>query len=192
MARSLPRGAFRALPFVTLFAPLACAPAAGPLPRTSDGAVPLRYAEKAPAPPSFVDPERAQKLREAVDAALPIVDRIQAGTATEQEKGIYQFLDDVAFKNLRALIGLDQVVLAITGAAPMARELQNWFRAIGVPLSEVYGMSETTGLISWTPLSPKPGTVGMATPGIEIKLAEDGEVLCRGAGVFTGASIASA
>ncbi len=54
------------------------------------------------------DPERAKKLKEAVDAALPLVEKIQAGTATDQEKGIYQFLDDVAFKNLRALIGLDK------------------------------------------------------------------------------------
>jgi long-chain acyl-CoA synthetase len=132
------------------------------------------------------DPERAQKLKEAVDAALPIVDKLQAGTASEQEKQLYQFLDEVAFKNLRALIGLDEAVFAVTGAAPMSRDLQNWFRAIGVPLSEVYGMSETTGLITWSPLHAKTGTVGAATPGVEVKLAPDGEVLCRGLGVFGG------
>ena len=132
------------------------------------------------------DPERAKKLQEAVAAALPIVDKLQTGTATDQEKGIHQFLEDVAFKNLRALVGLDEAVFAVTGAAPMSRDLQNWFRAIGVPLSEVYGMSETTGLITWSPLHAKTGTVGAATPGIEVKLAEDGEVLCRGAGVFSG------
>jgi long-chain acyl-CoA synthetase len=132
------------------------------------------------------DPERAQKLKEAVDAALPIVDKVQAGTASDQERGILQFLEDVAFKNLRGLIGLDEAIFAVTGAAPMSSTLQNWFRAIGVPLSEVYGMSETTGLITWSPLTGKTGTVGTATPGIEVKLAEDGEVLCRGAGVFSG------
>ena len=132
------------------------------------------------------DPERAQKLKEAVDAALPIVDKLQAGTASEQERGVYQFLEDVAFKNLRALIGLDEAIFAVTGAAPMSRALQNWFRAIGVPLSEVYGMSETTGLITWSPLQARTGTVGAATPGIEVKLAPDGEVLCRGTGVFSG------
>ena len=68
----------------------------------------------------------------------------------------------------------------------MSRDLQNWFRAIGVPLSEVYGMSETTGLITWSPMQAKTGTVGMAAPGIEVKLAADGEVLCRGTGVFGG------
>lgn len=132
------------------------------------------------------DPERAQKLKEAVDAAIPLVEKIHNGTATEQEKGVYQFLDDVAFKNLRALIGLDQAVLAVTGAAPMARELQLWFRAIGVPISDVYGMSENCGAMTWTPLAAKPGTVGKAIPGLEVKLGPDGEILCRGPMVTRG------
>jgi len=132
------------------------------------------------------DPERAKKLKEAVDAALPLVEKINAGTATDQEKGIYQFLDDVAFKNLRALIGLDQVVIAITGAAPMTRELQLWFRAIGLPISDVYGMSENCGAMTWTPHAAKPGTVGKAVPGLEVKLADDGEIMCRGPMVTSG------
>jgi long-chain acyl-CoA synthetase len=132
------------------------------------------------------DPERAQKLKEAIDAALPIVEKIHAGTASDQEKGVYQFLNDVAFKNLRALIGLDEAILAVTGAAPMARELQLWFRAIGVPISDVYGMSEGCGAMTWSPLAAKPGTVGQAIPGLEVKLAEDGEVVCRGPMVFSG------
>lgn len=132
------------------------------------------------------DPERAQKLKEAVDAAMPLVEKIKAGTATDQEKGIYQFLDDVAFKNLRALVGLDQAVLAVTGAAPMTRELQLWFRAIGVPISDVYGMSENCGAMTWTPHAAKPGTIGKAIPGLEVKLGEDGEILCRGPMVTSG------
>jgi long-chain acyl-CoA synthetase len=132
------------------------------------------------------DPERAKKLKEAVDAALPLVEKIKAGTATDQEKGIYQFLDDVAFKNLRALIGLDQCVLAVTGAAPMTRELQLWWRAIGVPISDVYGMSENCGAMTWTPHAAKPGTVGKAVPGLEVKLGEDGEIMCRGPMVTSG------
>ncbi len=132
------------------------------------------------------DPERAKKLKEAVDAALPLVDKIQAGTATEQERGLYQFLDEVAFKNLRALIGLDEALIALTGAAPMPREMQQWFRAIGVPLSDIYGMSECCGPMTWAPLAIKPGTVGTAMPGVEVKLAEDGEIICRGGNVFSG------
>lgn len=132
------------------------------------------------------DPERARKLNEAIDAAMPLVEKIQAGTATEQEQGTYRFLDEVAFKNLRGLIGLDEVILAVTGAAPMSRELQLWFRAIGVPISDVYGMSESCGAITWTPLAAKPGTVGRAIPGMEVKLAGDGEIICRGGSVFSG------
>ena len=51
-------------------------------------------------------------------------------------------MDAAAFANVRAMLGLDQVEVAITGAAPIPAELLSWFRAIGVPLSEIYGMSE--------------------------------------------------
>ena len=56
-----------------------------------------------------------------------------------------QFLDEVAFAGVRALVGLDAVEYAISGAAPIPAELISWYRAIGVPLSEIYGMSESTG-----------------------------------------------
>ncbi|HKP57887.1 MAG TPA: AMP-dependent synthetase/ligase [Polyangiales bacterium] len=132
------------------------------------------------------DPARAQKLKEAVDAALVLVEKIHAGTATDQDRATYQFLEDVAFKNLRALIGLDETLLALTGAAPLPRELQLWFRAIGVPISDVYGMSECCGPMTWSPMAAKPGTVGRPLPGVEVKLGEDGEILCRGGNVFSG------
>lgn len=132
------------------------------------------------------DPARAQKLKEAVDAALGLVEKIEAGTATDQDRATYQFLEDVAFKNLRALIGLDETFLAVTGAAPMPRDLQLWFRAIGVPISDVYGMSECSGPMTWSPLAAKPGTVGRAMPGVTVKLAADGEIICRGGNVFIG------
>jgi long-chain acyl-CoA synthetase len=109
-----------------------------------------------------------------------------AGTATDQDRATYQFLDDVAFKNLRTLVGLDEAVSAMTGAAPMPRELQLWFRAIGVPISDIYGMSECCGPMTWAPMAPKPGTVGKALPGVEVKLADDGEIICRGHNVFSG------
>jgi len=131
-------------------------------------------------------PERAPKLAAALEAALPLVEKIQAGTATEQEQGTYQFLDEVAFKSLRGSIGLDEVILAVTGAASMSPDHQLWFRAIGVPISDVYGMSESCGAITWSPLQAKPGSVGKPVPGMEVKLADDGEIMCRGAAVFGG------
>jgi long-chain acyl-CoA synthetase len=132
------------------------------------------------------DPEKEQKVAEAVEAALPIMAKMDAGTATDDEIATWQFLDDVAFSAIRALLGLDELQLAVTGAAPIAAELLSWFRAIGVNLCEIYGMSESTGPMTFTAERVKAGSVGPAIPGSEIALAEDGEVIFRGSNVFVG------
>jgi long-chain acyl-CoA synthetase len=132
------------------------------------------------------DPEAKARFDEAVAAATPIVERRTAGTATDEDDATWQFLDDVAFRNVRTLIGLDAVEFAVTGAAPIPPELITWFRAIGVPMSEVYGLSETTGPMTWDPYDVRVGSVGRAFPGVEVFLADDGEVLCRGGNVFAG------
>jgi long-chain acyl-CoA synthetase len=62
----------------------------------------------------------------------------------------------------------------------------SWFRTIGVPLAEVYGMSENTGAMTFERVHVKPGTVGKAVPGSVVAIAEDGEVICRGGHVFQG------
>ena len=132
------------------------------------------------------DPEAKARFDEAVAAATPIVERRTAGTATDEDDATWQFLDDVAFRNVRTLIGLDAVEFAVTGAAPIPPELITWFRAIGVPMSEVYGLSETTGPMTWDPYDVRVGSVGRAFPGVGVFLADDGEVLCRGGNVFAG------
>jgi long-chain acyl-CoA synthetase len=132
------------------------------------------------------DPERARQFDEAVAASTDIALRRSWGTATAEDEATWAFLDEVAFAPARQLLGLDELLMAITGAAPMRGELLGWFRAIGVPLSEIYGMSESTGPITWTPERIKPGTVGPAIPGCEVALADDGEVICRGGNVFPG------
>jgi long-chain acyl-CoA synthetase len=132
------------------------------------------------------DPDNAQKFNEAVEAAQPISLRMAWGTATDEDRATFQFLDDVAFRGVRELLGLDELDVAVSGAAPIPAELLAWYRAIGVPMSEVYGMSENTGPMTWTPYKIKPGTVGPAIPGCEVQLAEDGEVICRGGNVFLG------
>ncbi|MEZ5267836.1 MAG: AMP-binding protein [Microthrixaceae bacterium] len=76
--------------------------------------------------------------------------------------------------------------MAITGAAPIPAQMLAWFRAIGIPLAEVYGMSENTGPMTFERLRVKPGTVGRAMPGSEVKIFPDGEVCCRGGHVFVG------
>ncbi|HVW35206.1 MAG TPA: AMP-dependent synthetase/ligase [Acidimicrobiia bacterium] len=86
---------------------------------------------------------------------------------------------------VRELVGLDALKIALTGAAPIPRPVFDFFPAIGVPLSEVYGLSECTGPMTWSPKS-RPGTVGPPIPGQELKLLDDGEVCCRGGNVFAG------
>jgi long-chain acyl-CoA synthetase len=133
-----------------------------------------------------LDPEKAQQFGDAVEAAKPIVLKKAWGEASEEELATLQFLDDVAFRAVRELLGLEECLVAITGAAPIPADLLSWFQAIGVPLSEVYGMSENAGAMTWEPVKIKPGTVGPAVPGTEVALAEDGEVICRGPHVFQG------
>jgi long-chain acyl-CoA synthetase len=92
----------------------------------------------------------------------------------------------VAFARVRALVGLDALEFAVTGAAPIPAQLISWYRAIGVPMSEIYGLSETTGPMTWEPYNVKAGTVGRAFPGVDVFLSSDGEVCCRGGNVFAG------
>jgi len=132
------------------------------------------------------DPEKAQKFAEAVAASTPIAERMDWGTATDEDIATFQFLDEVAFRPVRELVGLDQLEVGVTGAAPIPADILSWFRAIGVPLSEIYGMSESSGPMTWTATRVKPGSVGPAIPGCEVALAPDGEIICRGGNVFAG------
>ena len=131
------------------------------------------------------DPEKAGPFNEAVDAALPIMEKMTRGTATAEEIETWKFLDAVAFSQVRPLVGLDETLICISGAAPIPAEILAWFRAIGVPLTEGYGMSETTAVLTWSNAA-KPGYVGQAAAGVEMKLADDGEVLARGGNMFEG------
>jgi len=131
------------------------------------------------------DPVKEQQFNDGVAVALPIMEKMTAGTATDEEIATWNFLDEVGFKAIRGLIGLDEVEIGISGAAPIPAEILGWFRAIGVPLSEGYGMSETTAVLSWS-AAAKPGFVGRPATGVEMKIAEDGEVLARGGNMFEG------
>ncbi len=95
--------------------------------------------------------------------------------------------DLLVFRPLRWQLGLDRVRLAVCGAAPASPELFHFYRTIGVPLVEGYGQTESTGAIAIDRIeTAQPGTVGAPLPGIEVKLAEDGEILTRGPHVFKG------
>ncbi|MFL6108076.1 MAG: AMP-dependent synthetase/ligase [Marmoricola sp.] len=88
---------------------------------------------------------------------------------------------------IRERLGLDQVAVGITGAAPCPPHVVEFFHALGVPLQEIYGLSETTGLITMTRSDElRLGTVGKVLPGMEIHMAEDGEIFARGPLVMAG------
>ena len=89
--------------------------------------------------------------------------------------------------HLKRQLGMERIRYSICGAAPASPELFEWFNAIGVPLREGYGQTESTGVIAIQRLNrPKFGYVGEALPGVEIKIAADGEILAKGNGVFKG------
>ena len=132
------------------------------------------------------DAASAKQFDEGIGAAVPIARARAWGESSSEQDATWEFLQDVAFRSIREAIGLDQVRFAISGAAPIARELLEWFNAIGVPLSEIYGMSESSGPMTWAPTRIKAGTVGPEIPGCEVVLDEDGEVICRGGNVFAG------
>ena len=95
--------------------------------------------------------------------------------------------DAAHFAGWRAMPGPDEVVTINVGAAPTPVEVLEFFHAIGLPLSELWGMSETCGAGTVNPPSRiKIGTVGPPAPGVEISLADDGEVLVRGGIVMIG------
>jgi long-chain acyl-CoA synthetase len=132
------------------------------------------------------DPEGKAKFDQGVTMAAAIKAAEREGTATKEQLDTVAFLDGVAFANVRALVGLDACVAAVTGAAAIPRPILEWYNAIGVPLSEIYGMSESSGPMTWSPRANRPGYVGQAIPGCDLVIADDGEVLCRGGHVFQG------
>jgi long-chain acyl-CoA synthetase len=94
--------------------------------------------------------------------------------------------DERFFANVRAIFG-GRVRHATSGAAPIAKEILEFFWACGVPVLEGYGMTETaTAATTSTVAAHKFGTVGRALPGVELKIAEDGEILVKGPNIFDG------
>ncbi len=140
---------------------------------------------------SLADPRQlSQALTEARPTFFGGVPRIwEKLMAGLQAAGIQDpsQLSDEARAAVRAKAGLDAVTGAVSGAAPIPNEVLEYFLALGIPVQEVWGMSELSAVATINPADAiRVGTVGKALPGVELKLADDGELLCRGPIVMRG------
>jgi long-chain acyl-CoA synthetase len=100
---------------------------------------------------------------------------------------LYWPLYGLVLYHLRRQLGLERIRYAICAAAPASPELFEFFNALGIPLREAYGQTESTGVIAVQRIDrPRWGFVGEAIPHMEVKIAEDGEILTSGPGVFKG------
>jgi long-chain acyl-CoA synthetase len=93
----------------------------------------------------------------------------------------------LVLSRVRVALGFDRARVLVSGAAPIAPDVLRFFLALGLEICEVYGLSESTGATTFNrPGHARFGTVGPPLPGIEVRIAEDGEILVRGATVFAG------
>src|SRR5438067_1748196 len=134
------------------------------------------------------DEERRKGAKQALEVGLKKVRLEQSGEEVPDDlREQYEKLDEQVFSKIRSGLGLDEIEALNVGAAPTPREVIEFFHAIGLPLAELWGMSETCGAGTCNrPEHIKIGTVGPPAPGIEVKLADDGEVLVRGGVVMKG------
>jgi long-subunit acyl-CoA synthetase (AMP-forming) len=132
--------------------------------------------------------EQGRAMQAALDASVRKVRLEQRGEPVPAELAEQVAKADTElFAGVRAMLGLDQVEAINVGAAPTPVEVLEFFHAIGLPLAELWGMSETCGAGSVNPPGKiKIGTVGPPAPGVEIKLDTDGEVLVRSEVVMLG------
>ena len=139
------------------------------------------------------DPERSKAVAWALETGRRKVQAEQAALAGDGPGPDDALLadsaraDELVLSKIRAQLGLDQVRWTVSGAAPASLDVLEFFGALGLPISEIWGMSELAAVgTASPPARNKLGTVGPALPGVELRLADDGELLCRGPQVMKG------
>ena len=99
----------------------------------------------------------------------------------------FKIADRIIFSKVKKKLGFDRCRYQVTGAAPIAKETLEYFMSLGLPLYEVFGMSECSGTATFsTPEKMRLGSAGAKLPHVEVEVADDGEILIRGANVFLG------
>jgi long-chain acyl-CoA synthetase len=134
------------------------------------------------------DPARREAVKAAVAAGLERVRLEQTGKPVPDELAAACARAEAAvFSGIRARLGLERCEWYMIGAAPSPLEVLEFFAAIGIPICEVWGMSELTSIATLVPPDNiRLGTVGPPIPGVELRLADDGELLVRGETVMAG------
>lgn len=136
---------------------------------------------------AFIDDEKREKFDEALNLGNEIVDRKSRGEQlSQQELDDFAPINEKYLKPWRELLGLDECVVAVSGAAPLPSVIMKFFRGLQIPVSEIYGLSETCGPLAWSPNEVRIGFVGEPIPGELVALADDGEVLVKGGNIFGG------
>ncbi len=147
-------------------------------------------------------PRVYEKIRQAVEqksAQSPVKKRILAWaigrgskfTSTvydgrRPDSMVWKLADKLVYSKVREAFG-GRVRIFVSGGAPLGIDTARWFASAGIALWEGYGLTETSPVIALnTPIHHRMGSVGMPLPNVELKLAEDGELLVRGASVFSG------
>ena len=129
---------------------------------------------------------RRRLYERALSACAPFAHKAAAQRSLS-ERAVYAFYYWTVLRALQNFIGLREVRVALTGAAPISPVILRYFRTLGVPLIEVYGMTETSGMVLGQRLDAISfGSVGTPTLGVQHRLSEQGELLIQGDVVFKG------
>lgn len=118
--------------------------------------------------------------------ALAAADAVRDGRASVADKLALVIGRKVVFPKIKAKIGKSLDFL-VCGSAPLSAETQRWFETLGIPVYQVYGLTETTAIVTMDREdTAAPGRVGVAIDGVEMKIADDGELVVRGPNNFVG------
>ena len=159
---------------------------------TRFGGVPRVWEKLKAALEAGIDAEPDEQKRTATQDAIALglrkVRAEQAGETVPDDLALaWERADELVYSKIRARLGFDRCESYVIGAAPAPLDVFEFFAAIGIPICEVWGMSELSCVGTMVPRDGvRFGTVGKPLPGVELRIAEDGEVLVRGAIVMAG------